>query len=562
MSYAVESTTQVTTGMLPMLMIASAALTAPVSLGLLRLYRRAVLKSMAAQAGLRPTAPEVQVSTNDTAAPLQISVLDAAALDMHEPAAYHHALRSLATAMAVYVLAGFAYALVLTSAWLVFTRGEGFVLSRFLWLFSCYAWPTALAVGMIAAVSRGQRLLVAAAYFAMLFAVAIYGLVHNAELSLGQLVFFWMYTNAPASLLLLAFLQPRVRAVGPLVLAFMVTAVIGAQVLVAVVGSSDATMRAAADAGLAFGFGGQQTFFAIMFVGFALFGVIGWWLLKALGRRYQARRMSDQALTLDSMWLLFGVVQSITLAFEGWAWVFTGLAAFAIYKAVCALGFAIAGVGRNPIASPTLLLLRVFALGAKSERLFDALSKRWLRAGSISMIAGPDLVMSTVEPHEFLDFMGGDLSRQFVRGSGDLDARLHDMAQGPDLDGRYRVNEFFCYADTWRETMRKLAAGADVVLMDLRGFTQSNQGCLFELQQLLDAVHLGRVVFLMDDTTDRAFLERSLIEAWRRVPAGSPNRSLRAPEARLLKVSASRASDIRGLLKLLFARPAAQLQPA
>jgi hypothetical protein len=136
------------------------------------------------------------------------------------------------------------------------------------------------------------------------------------------------------------------------------------------------------------------------------------------------------------------------------------------------------------------------------------------------------------------------------------------MAQGPDPDGRYRVNEFFCYADTWRETMRKLAAGADVVLMDLRGFTRSNQGCLFELQQLLDAVHLERVVFLFDDTTDRTFLERSLGEAWRRVPAGSPNRSSRAPEARLLKVSAGRAPDIRGLLKLLLARPAAQLQPA
>ena len=69
----------------------------------------------------------------------------------------------------------------------------------------------------------------------------------------------------------------------------------------------------------------------------------------------------------------------------------------------------------------------------------DGLSKRWLRVGSISMIAGPDLVTSTVEPHEFLDFVGGDLSRQFVRGGDDLERRLREMAHGPDPDGRYRV---------------------------------------------------------------------------------------------------------------------------
>ncbi|MGZ8198991.1 MAG: hypothetical protein ACXW2L_20470 [Burkholderiales bacterium] len=50
--------------------------------------------------------------------------------------------------------------------------------------------------------------------------------------------------------------------------------------------------------------------------------------------------MRDQSLILDAMWLLFGVVQSITFAFEGWLWAFTGLAAFAVYKVVTRIGFA------------------------------------------------------------------------------------------------------------------------------------------------------------------------------------------------------------------------------
>ena len=256
------------------------------------------------------------------------------------------------------------------------------------------------------------------------------------------------------------------------------------------------------------------------------------------------------------MWLLFGVVQSITLAFEGWAWIFTGPAAFAVYKLVAAVGFKMTGVARSGERSPTLLLLRVFALGNRSERLFDALSKRWLRAGSISMIAGPDLVASTVEPHEFLEFMGGRLSRMFVRGRDDLERRVQAMDYGPDPDGRFRVNELFCYADTWKDAMRELSVGADAVLMDLRSFSRSNQGCLFELQQLLDVVPLERVVFLLDDTTDRAFLERALQDACRQARVDSPNRRTAAPEARLLRVAAQQTADVRGLLKLLFAGPA------
>ena len=38
---------------------------------------------------------------------------------------------------------------------------------------------------------------------------------------------------------------------------------------------------------------------------FAILAVLGWELLPLLGRRYQQKRMSDQSLTLDAMWLIF-----------------------------------------------------------------------------------------------------------------------------------------------------------------------------------------------------------------------------------------------------------------
>ena len=552
--------TLVATGMLPMLLLASAALTAPASLLLLWLYRRAVVRGMAgvtgsADAARRHAAPQPQ--TGEPAS-LRIEVVDTAMLEIPQPGAYQKARNSLLRAAAVYVLGGLGYALVLASPWLVSTASDGVPATRVLWLISCYLWPTALAVGMLVAVSRGQRLLVALAYFAMLFAVALYGLFRSSELTLGQVAWFWLFTNAPATLLLLAFLHRRVRAVGPLVLSFMVAAVIGSQVALSAVAASDAGLRRAVELGAIVGLGGVGVFFMLMVLGFVVFGLVGWQLLKWIGRRYEQRKLSDQSLTLDAMWLMFGVVQSITFAFEGSLWIITGLLGFGVYKLSTRMGFELAGVARESGRSPTLLLLRVFALGGRSERLFDAFSKRWLRAGSISMIAGPDLVTATVEPHEFLDYVAGKLSQRFVRGSDDLERRIGALQRGRDPDGRYRVNEFFCHADTWQATMARLAADADAVLMDLRSFSPSNQGCIFEVRQLLDAVPLERVVFLIDDTTDRPFLEQVLRDSWRGVRPDSVNRRLASPRARLAHISAFGASDVSALLRLLLAVPSMQ----
>ncbi|MEN8758543.1 MAG: hypothetical protein ABF303_08770, partial [Desulfobacterales bacterium] len=200
----------------------------------------------------------------------------------------------------------------------------------------------------------------------------------------------------------------------------------------------------------------------------------------------------------------------------------------------------------------SLLLLRVFALGRRSERLFHMLSKLWLRAGSINLIAGPDLVTATVEPHEFLDFLGRRLSRRFVRDEADLQSRLSRMDDKPDPDGRHRVNEFFCHADTWQMTMTQLAVQSAAVLMDLRSFSSANQSCLYELQELLGDISLARILFFIDDTTDRIFLEQTLHRLRAGVDDNSPNLRLPSPEVRLFRVSFQAAEDVKALLKLLI----------
>ena len=98
------------------------------------------------------------------------------------------------------------------------------------------------------------------------------------------------------------------------------------------------------------------------------------------------------------------------------------------------------------------------------------LYKHWRHVGSIQMIAGPDLATTTVEPHEFLEFLRGRLARRFIDGPQALNLRLAEMDLERDQDGRFRVNDFFCREETWRTTLSHLVNQSEVVLMDLQIF--------------------------------------------------------------------------------------------
>jgi hypothetical protein len=93
---------------------------------------------------------------------------------------------------------------------------------------------------------------------------------------------------------------------------------------------------------------------------------------------------------------------------------------------------------------------------------------------------------------------------------------------------------------------------SDVVLMDLRSFAPANRGRVYELGELVDAIDLARVVFVVDRSTDRGFLEGTLRELWRKIDRASPNRRSPVPIARLLAVERSDAAEIRRVLAMLL----------
>jgi hypothetical protein len=550
------SATLILTGLLPFVLLFGAVLAVPTSLVLLKLYRSAVQRGMRSVGGAsNPTRAAVHRVPSSS---LQLQSFDQRSSSTASEtfsSAYHRAIHGRWRTAAVYTAAGACYALIMTVGWLMATRDPTIVWVKVLLLFWTYLWAAVLAIVLVAAYDRARRLQVFAAYFLVLLVIMAIAIFRNPGMGLGALPLYWLLTNGPPTVLVLAALLRPIRAVGPLVLAYLTVVGIGSQALLSLAAANEGVLRTISGIAFRLDLGARTVFAGMILLGMLAFGLLGWPLLRYLGHRYERRKLSDQSITIDASWLVFAVVQSIGLAFEAPPWILTGLVAFLGYKLVCTLAFGrvqpMPGTGEGS----KLLQLRVFALGKRSERLFDRLRTHWQYAGSISMIAGPDLVTSTVEPHEFLDFVRGRLGRQFVTGADDLSNRMAAIETTPDPDGRYRINEFFCRADTWQVTMERLASTSDVVLMDLRSFSPANRGCIFELGRLLDGVDLGRVVLLVDDTTDRRFLEATLHELWHNLSADSPNQRASSPTARLFSIARQSEGELQSLLRVLMPDP-------
>jgi hypothetical protein len=233
--------------------------------------------------------------------------------------------------------------------------------------------------------------------------------------------------------------------------------------------------------------------------------ILGW-----LGSRYKAKNFSDVQLLVDFWWLVAVFNVCVTLSGDaGWKalWI---LIAFLVYRGIVAAGLKWWRISSVQPPPARLLLLRVFGAQRHAERLFDEIAQRWRFEGAINLIAGADLAARTTDPGVVLAFAGGALLERFVHDGDDLERRLTTLDQVRDPDGRYRVNDFLCFDDTWQSAFESLLHRSDVVLMDLRGFSRENQGCLHELGKLAASGKVDKTLFVLDDATDQPLLHNTL----------------------------------------------------
>jgi hypothetical protein len=119
----------------------------------------------------------------------------------------------------------------------------------------------------------------------------------------------------------------------------------------------------------------------LLLIGAVPAGIIGWLLLRWLGSLYRARRISDQSIMIDAVWLMFSLLQSP--GYESMNLEKTGaiaIGAFVAYKVVATAGFRLLRTETEKDAQASkLLLLRVFSLGTRS-RFHQALAAHGKRS--------------------------------------------------------------------------------------------------------------------------------------------------------------------------------------
>src|SRR5690242_6008943 len=201
-----DAVTVALTGQLTYILIVSTILALAASYLILRLYRRAVIKSMRRRSrsdlleakGYLP--PEPEFRPNET--PLEFVFVARAAAPGKEDAArlYRSALRRQWVAAGVQVVAGGAFAAIMTEAFFVSSKLPVYPFS-FMYFTWAHAWPVLIALDAVAWTSRRAKRVGSAIYLAIGVALGALLLMKSPGVSLAEVLYIWLDLNAIPTLL-------------------------------------------------------------------------------------------------------------------------------------------------------------------------------------------------------------------------------------------------------------------------------------------------------------------------------------------------------------------------
>jgi Carboxypeptidase regulatory-like domain len=121
------------------------------------------------------------------------------------------------------------------------------------------------------------------------------------------------------------------------------------------------------------------------------------------------------------------------------------------------------------------------------------------------------------------------------------------------LESDYPGSALYCFDDVWKPAVRKMLEVADVVLMDLRGFSEQRRGCAYEIGELMDRYPADRLLFLVDKETPMDLLRGLVQERWSKMAPESPNRKLGQNVIKIYQTSDRSQRDIQRIAGLLSA---------
>lgn len=164
------------------------------------------------------------------------------------------------------------------------------------------------------------------------------------------------------------------------------------------------------------------------------------------------------------------------------------------------------------------------------------------------------VVLALLPAWAFLAIERRRIAGHFLRNREQLLGQLQQLKRYPrHLDLSFQHIQANCHDNTWFMAVVEFARCADVVLMDLRGYSEQRKGCQREVDFLFDVVPVERLLFLVDTATNSDLVQAMLVERWRQLRHTSPNLHRTAPVVHLYVARDNDERDMQALLDRLIA---------
>jgi len=180
------------------------------------------------------------------------------------------------------------------------------------------------------------------------------------------------------------------------------------------------------------------------------------------------------------------------------------------------------------------------------KSLFPDTSAR--RTSEIAFI--PGMIVAWIIYYQYLRF---NISRSYAQDIEDIKKKLDKTLKRPrKLNLTFKSLPIFCYNNTWKLAVSEFIKNSRVILMDLRGFSDKRKGCEYEIDFLLDTFPINQILFLVDVSNDRSFVQKTILARWEFLREHSPNISLENPIARIYISDSHDKKDVQSILDLLI----------
>lgn len=202
----------------------------------------------------------------------------------------------------------------------------------------------------------------------------------------------------------------------------------------------------------------------------------------------------------------------------------TTISVFAITICISILVYGLRGQVRR-LGIPAIHMLALWVFG--TQNIWDLLEYLilpvWRKLGNIFLIRGGEHILRQVSLWDSLLFLRGK-DRIISKTPEQITQRLNEFQKRTDRSPEYRFNTLICGDNSWQFALHSLIDHADLIVMHLSSFSPRNQGCIYELEQLINRVPVENFFLLVDHhSTDYNFLLEKLQELWKKMISNSPN---------------------------------------